>query len=127
MNYINRLKIICTALYDPQKDVAAVVEEFFHPEYVQCINGVTMSRSEYINHVVAQRRNIVIEHIEYMHHFEKGEELFAIYYPKGQTYEGLAIKAEVISYFQFQDKQVLKIHGQVRLINGEFSDVDMQN
>ena len=125
MNYINRLKIICAALYDPQKNVEAVVKTFFHPEYVQCINGVTMSRSEYIDHGVAQRKNIIIEHIEYMHHVEKGEELFALYCPKGQTHEGLDIKAEVISYFQFQDNLVLKVHGQVRLIKGEFLDVDM--
>lgn len=86
-----------------------------------------MFRPEYINHVIAQKKNMVIEHIEYMHYFEKGEELFAIYCAKGQSPEGSDIEAEVISYFQFRDNQILKAHGQVRLIKGEYSDVDMES
>ncbi len=127
MNYIDRLKNIWSVIYDPKKDVAAVIEEFFHPDYEQSINGVIMSRSEYINHVIAQKKNMVIEHIEYKHHLENGDELFAIYCVKGRDSEGSDIEAEVISYFKFQNKQILKIHGQVRLIKGEYSDVDMES
>jgi hypothetical protein len=127
MKYIDRLKDIWTAVYDPKKDTAAVIDELFHPDYEQCINGVIMSRPEYIDHVLAQKTNMFIEHIEYLHHLENGEELFAIYCPKGKTPEGSDIEAEVICYFQFQDKQIRKIQGQVRLIKGELSDVDMQN
>lgn len=126
MNYIDRLKNIWAVVYDPKKDVTAVIEEFFHPDYEQCINGVIMSRREYIDHVMAQKKNMVIEHIEYVHYLEKGEELFALYYVKAKNSEGSDIEAEVISYFQFQDKQILKIHGQVRLTKGDYSDVDMQ-
>ncbi len=127
MNYIDRLKNIWNVIYDPKKDVTAVIEEFFHLDYEQSINGVIMSRSEYINHVIVQKKNMAIEHIEYKHYLEIGEELFAIYCAKGRSSEGAEIEAEVISYFQFQGKQILKIHGQVRLIKGEYSDVDMQS
>ncbi len=124
---IDILKNIWAAIYDPQKDILAVLDEFFHHDYEQCINGVIMFRPEYINHVSAQKKDVVIEHIDYKHFLENGDELFALYYPKGKTAKGSDIEAEVIGYFQFKDKKLLKIHAQVRMLKGEFSDVDMQN
>ncbi len=127
MSKIDRIKNMWAAIYAPEKDVVTVVEKYFHPEYDQCINGVIMSRLEYIYHVIKQKKNMIINQIDYIHHIENGEELFAIYYPKGKNAEGLDIEAEVISYFLFRDEQIVKIHGQVRLIKGSFSDADMQN
>lgn len=121
MSKIDRIKNMGAAIYAPEKDVVTVVEKYFHPEYDQCINGVIMSRLEYIYHVIKQKKNMIINQIE------NAEELFAIYYPKGKNAEGLDIEAEVISYFLFRDEQIVKIHGQVRLIKGSFSDADMQN
>lgn len=123
--YIDKLKNIWTAVYDMNSDTSVIIKEFFHPNYEQCINGITMQLPEYINHVIAQKKNMVIENIEYLHHLEKEDVLFAIYYPKGKNSKGLAIEAEVIAYFQFHDKKILKIHGQVRIVKGSFSDVDM--
>lgn len=114
------------ALYDPKTDVELVVQQYFHPAYEQCINGTIMKRSEYVDHVIAQKKNMVINHIEYVHHIEKGEELFALYLPKGKTASGSEIEAEVISYFLFQGDQIIKVHGQVRLIKGSYSDADME-
>lgn len=127
INKIDRIKDMWSAIYNPKKNVASVIEKYFHPEYEQCINGVIMLRPEYIDHVIAQKKKMVISHIDYRHHLENEEELFAICYPKGKNADGADIEAEVISYFVFRDEQVIKIHGQVRLIKGKFSDVDMKN
>ena len=35
-------------------------------------------------------------------------------------------EAEVIAYFCFESQQVLRIHGQVRLIQGDLADMDMK-
>ena len=56
---------------------------------------------------------------------EKGEELFAIYYPIATSLEKQPIKAEVIAYFRFKDNQLLNIHGQVKMLTGAPSSVDM--
>ena len=122
---IDRLKNIWAEVYRSERDTAEVIEEFFHPDCKQCINGAIAYRPEYVNHVMAQKQNMVVEHIEYTHYIEKGDELFAIYYPKGKNTKGLDIEAEVIGYFKFQGKQILNIQGQVRLIKGEYTDVDM--
>lgn len=127
MSKIDKIKNMWSAIYDPSQDTLSVIEKYFHPEYEQCINGIVMSRPEYINHVIAQKNNIIVTYIDYIHHLENGEELFAIYQPKGKNAEGSDIEAEVISYFLFRNEQVIKIHGQVRLIKGSYSDVDMQN
>jgi len=75
--------------------------------------------------VLAQKQNITIDTIEYKHILEKGNELFAIYYPKGKNTKNLIIEGEVIAYFYFENQQILKIHGQVRLIKGDLTDADM--
>lgn len=127
MSKIDRIKNMWSAIYDPRQNTTSVIDEYFHPEYEQCINGVILSRSEYIHHVIAQKNSMTITHIDYIHHLENGDELFALYRPRGKSAEDSDIEAEVISYFLFRDQQIIKIHGQVRLIKGRYSDVDMQN
>lgn len=125
MSRIQLLKEVWASLYDPRNDVAQAIETYFHPDYQQCINGVVMSRTQYIDHVIAQKKNMVVNDIEYLQAIEDGDQLFALYTPKGKNNKGEDIDAEVVSYFRFQGNQILEIHGQVRLISGSLSDVDM--
>jgi len=120
------LKNVWNTIYDPQIDVKEMVERFFHPDYEQCINGVTMKRNEYIQHVIEQRKNIKIGTIDYKHMLEKRNELFALYYPTGKNTHNLPFEAEVIAYFRFENEQISRIHGIVRLIKGDLADLDMQ-
>ena len=126
MNNIDLLKDIWGSLYDSKITVSETIEKFFHKDYEQCINGVVMGRDQYIQHVIEQREKMTIDSMEYKHVIEKGNELFALYYPKGKSKNNnLPIEAEVIAYFYFSEQKLLKIHGQVRLIKGDYSDVDM--
>lgn len=127
MNNIEKLKQIWLSVYDSNADVQSVITKFFHKDYEQCINGVTMRLAEYINHVIMQKQNMTMDSIDYKHILEKEDELFAIYYPKGKNLAGFPIEAEVIAYFSFKNNQIFKIRGQVMLIKGSFSEVDMKN
>lgn len=127
MAYIDLLKTICDIIYDPKIDFIETIEKFFHKDYGQCINGISMNLAEYIDHVLAQRKSMVIDTIDYKHVLEKGKELFAIYYLQGRNMNNLPIEAEVIAYFRFESQQVFRIHGQVRLIEGDLADLDMKN
>ena len=127
MSHINILKDVWYSLYDPKIDVIKTIEKFFHPDYEQCINGVCMNRAEYIQHVFEQKKNMIINNIEYRNIIEKGDELFSIYYPKGLNKNNSPVEAEVIAYFHFKDEKIYRIHGQVRLIKGDLSDADMKN
>ncbi len=126
MANIDLLKNIANSIYNPQLDVVETIEKLYHPNYEQCINGVHMNRTEYIQHVMAQRQNMIIDHFDYQHFLEKGNELFALYYVKGKNLKNLPVEAEVIAYFLFESQQVLRIHGQVQLVKGDWSDVDMK-
>lgn len=126
MSLTSLLKEIWEAIYNPQLETSTVIDKFFHPHYEQCINGIKMNRDEYIHHVCEQKKNIIIEKIDYIHVLEKENELFALYYPKGKNIKNLPIEGEVIAYFLFEDKKILKIHGQVHLLKGNEADVDMQ-
>lgn len=127
MTYTHLLKNIWNSIYDPKIEVISIVEKFFHQDYEQCINGVSMNRDKYIDHVVEQRKNMTIDTIDYKHILEKEDELFAIYYPRGRNKNNLPIEAEVIAYFRFKNQKIFRIHGQVQLIKGDLVDVDMKN
>lgn len=127
MSYTNLLKDIWRFIYAPESDVVEVINKFFHPDYTQCINGEILNRAEYIQHVLAQKKNMIIDTMEYKHILEKGEEVFALYYPRGRNRNNNPIEGEVIAYFCFKGQQVFKIHGQVRLLKGDLADVDMKN
>jgi len=125
MSYSTLLKSIWINVYDPIQDTRHSIEKFFHPHYEQCINGVILKLPEYIDHVIEQKKNIIINSIDYQHILEKENELFTIYYPHGKNFDDSPIKAEVIAYFHFEKQQIIRIHGQVRLIEGDLKDVDM--
>lgn len=127
MEQIELLKKIWTLLYDKEKSASEIIEKYFHPNYEQCINGVVMDRTKYIQHVIEQKKTMTIDSIIYTHVIEKNNELFALYYPKGKNQNNLPIEAEVIAYFCFSAQQILNIKGQVRLIKGDYADVDMIN
>lgn len=126
MNNIELLKNVWKSIYNPQTNVSEIIEQFFHEDYEQCINGVVMNRTQYIQHVIEQRNNIAIDSIDYKHIIEKDNELFALYYPKGRNNKNQPLEAEVIAYFCFAKHQILKIHGQVHIIQGNYADVDMK-
>ncbi len=85
-----------------------------------------MNRTEYMHHVLEQKKNMMIDTIDYKHILEKENELFAIYYPKGKNINNHPMEAEVIAYFHFENQQIFRIHGQVRLLKGDLADVDMK-
>jgi len=121
------IKRVWESIYDPNVDVAETVKHYFHEDYKQCINGIPMNREEYIQHVIEQKKNIIIDHIDYKHVIERENELFALYYPKGKNLDGQTIEAEVIVYFRFENAQIVRIHGQVQIITGNLTDVDMDD
>jgi hypothetical protein len=125
MTYSNLLKRIWDEIYDPHRDVIQKVQQYFHKDFKQCINGVSMNREEYTQHILQQKSSMEIKTIEYKKIIEKNHELFALYTPKGKNNEGHAIEAEVIAYFHFEKLQLIRIHGQVQLLQGSLSDVDM--
>lgn len=127
MNNIELLKNVWEAIYDPNTNVSEIIEKFFHENYEQCINGIFMNRTQYIQHVIEQRKNMTIDSIDYKYIIEKDDELFALYYPNGKNKDNLPLEAEVIAYFCFSRQQILKIHGQVRIIQGDYADVDMKS
>jgi hypothetical protein len=67
MNYTELLKNIWDLVYNPEEDTAKVIETYFHKNYKQCINDISMNRTEYIHHVIEQKRNMLIDTIEYQY------------------------------------------------------------
>jgi hypothetical protein len=127
MTYTDLLKNIWQVVYDHKADTTQMITQHFHINYEQCINGVILKRDEYIQHVIEQKKNMTLTSLDYRHTLEKGNELFALYYAYGRNTNNQPIEAEVISYFLFEKEQIIRIHGQVRLIQGDMTDVDMHD
>jgi hypothetical protein len=125
MNNLEQIFHIWRVLYDKDQDPKLVIEEFFNEDYTQVINGVILNRPEYIRHVIEQRKNIQTMEFECKIHMSQNDKLFILYDAKGTNTQGDEIIAEVISYFEFKDQKIFKIHGQVHLLKGNLSDVDM--
>lgn len=127
MNNLEQIFHIWRVLYAKDQDPRLVIEKFFHEDYTQSINGVILNRVEYIRHVIDQRRNIQTMEFECKIHMSQHDKLFILYDAKGTNTEGDEIIAEIISYFEFKDRKIFKIHGQVHLLKGNPSDVDMSH
>ena len=127
MNLLDYTFQIWDRLYDKSQDTRLVIENYFHYDYTQCINGVVMNRSEYIDHVEEQKKNIKSIVFKCKKFLLQHNELFMIYNAKGKNNEGCDVEAEIIAHFEFKDNKVFRIHGQVQLLKGNLSDVDMND
>jgi hypothetical protein len=125
MSYLEQIFHLWTILYDKNHDPKSVIQELFHHDFTQCINGTVLNRCEYTHHVIAQRNHIQKMDFECKFHMAEHNQLFILYQATGQTIQGDDIVAEIISYFEFKDQKIFKIHGQVHLLKGSPSDVDM--
>ena len=125
MNNLEQVFYIWKVLYAKDQDPKLVIEEFFHENYTQSINGIILNRSEYINHVIEQRNNIQTMDFECKIHMSQHDKLFILYDAKGINTQGDKIIAEVISYFEFKDEKIFAVHGQVHVLKGNPSDFDM--
>ena len=112
-------------MYSPKEDTAEVIKRYFHENYQQCINGVVLNREQYIQHVLAQKKNLHHFHMAYLDHLEGDNELFTIYCVESGDDTSELVRAEVIIYVRFVEHQILIMHGQVRLIEGDMTLVDM--
>lgn len=127
MNHLEYIFQIWDRLYDKDQDTKSIIELFFHDDYTQCINGTVMKRKEYIDHVIEQKKNIKSMEFKHKNYILQADELFIIYNAKGKNTLNEDLEAEIIAYFQFKDAKVLKIHGQVHVLKGKPSDVDMDD
>lgn len=125
MKKIDIIKKMWADIYAPNNSVVDVAKQYLHPDYTQTINGSTLYRDSYLEHVISQKKTMTVEHIEYKHSLEDNDSVFSIYYPSGNSKTGVPIKAEVFCHFTFKDNLVINAHGQVRIIEGNPSDVDM--
>ena len=125
MDHIKLIQKMWESLYDKNLNVIDVVDEYFHENYSQCINGATLNRDEYIQHVIEQRKEVDVHEMNYIHLMEKDNEAFALYSIKASNQKNELIKAEVIAYFLFEKNKIINIHGQVHLSSGNLSDIDM--
>ncbi|MBM3631871.1 MAG: hypothetical protein FJX00_02695 [Alphaproteobacteria bacterium] len=105
-------------------DIKAFLHYFFR-KMGESINGVILNRVEYIRHAIEKRKNIQTMEFECKTHMSQNDTLFILYDDKGSNTQGDEIIAEVISYFEFKNQKIFKIHGQVHLLKGSPSDVDM--
>lgn len=125
MNHLEQVFHMWQMLYAKDQDPKSVIDDFFHEDYSQSINGVILNKDEHIQHVIEQRKHIQTMAFECKTHMSQNNQLFMIYDAKGINTQGDELIAEVIAYFEFKDKKIFKIHGQVHLLKGNPSDVDM--
>ncbi|MDF1827562.1 MAG: hypothetical protein P1U39_04735 [Legionellaceae bacterium] len=119
------IKKIWADVYNPNLDTEKTIREYFSPNYTQEINGVHLSLTPYIEHVVTQKQSMSMKSIDYLSHLEDRDRLFAIYIPKAIDDEGNKILAEVIAKFVFDNNKINHIHGQVRFLSGSSQKLDM--
>ena len=96
MTYTTLLKNIWNAIYESNTNPTASIKQFFHHNYEQCINGVTLNRDQYIQHVIEQKNSITIDLFDYKKILEKDKELFAMYNVIGNNKDNSPFEAEVI-------------------------------
>jgi len=103
----------------------ALIEDYFSPEYVQHVDGKTLTYAHFLQHVETQKERISQLKISIDAFVEQGNECSSVHWVKAMTQDGRKILVKVIAHFKFHEGKLVSCDELTRLIEGKIEDADV--
>ena len=111
-NFDGRLqKIFQKIFYDwmflSQKSEKEIMDEYFTRDFSINIDGVQLSRDDFLRRVRRMRQEAVVEKQEFIEMMEDGDRLFSMHTVTGKSLlSGQPFETRVIAFFRFREAQI---------------------
>jgi ketosteroid isomerase-like protein len=122
MNYKETIKNIFIDILETNECNEAKIRQYFHPDYVQHVDGKTLNFNDFIQHVKALKSSTATVKIVVERLVSEGNTVCSIHYAQGSKRNGRSFKTKVIALFQFEGNKIIRCDELTHLIQGEESD-----
>lgn len=103
----------------------ALVHKYFHSDYEQFVDGKSLNRDDFIEHMKALKSALKDVSITFKHLVAEGNAVYSLHIAEGTKPDGRRIKAQVNAYFQFEGNQLIFCDELTHMIEGEEADRDL--
>lgn len=101
------------------------LEMYLHSDFIQHVDGKTLSRDDCIAHAKAVKSSVHSGKITFEHVICEGNKVCTVHIAQGTTNHGNLVKFKVIAYFELEDNKIRLFDELTRMINGSESDRDL--
>lgn len=119
------LKEMFTEIFENDAFDLALTHKHFHPDYQQLVDGKSIDRDGFIDHMKALKAAVTNVKITFKHLVAEGNAVYSLHYAEGTKADGKTVKAQVNAYFEFEGDQLILCDELTHMIEGEEADRDL--
>ncbi|MGY3572267.1 nuclear transport factor 2 family protein [Vibrio paucivorans] len=119
------LQKLFTDLFNPQDELSIVVDEYMTEDYVQLVDGKTLNKSQFKQHLEALLDSVESISATLESVIASGNTIADIHIIDAIKKDGSAVKAKVIAFFYLRGSKVAKVDELTYIIEGNSEDKDM--
>ena len=99
--------------------------QYFSQDYIQHVDGKTLTYTDFVAHMKAQKNVIKSAKVTFKHIITEGDTVATVHIVNGIKKDGSIIEAQVNALFKIKNKKVVLCDELTHLIKGEKSDRDL--
>ncbi len=104
---------------------ASIIKQYFHPEYVQHVDGKSLNFDSFVQHIKVLKSSIEKVTIDFEHLIEEDDAVCSVHHIDATKINGRQIEAKVIAYMKFKGNQIILCDELTYLIAGDEEDKDL--
>lgn len=103
----------------------SLVQKYFHPEYIQHVDGKTINYDQFIQHIQALKAAVKQVKIVFEQLVTEGQTVCSNHYAHVTKADGSQSKTKVIAFLTFKDNQLIRCDELTHLLQGDAEDKDL--
>lgn len=98
------------------------VSRHFDPEYVQSVDGRTLTHGDFIEHLRALKREVRRTVITVEHLVAEGDAVCSVHTVAAEKHDGGSVEGRVIAYWRFDAGRIARCEELTHMISGSPAD-----
>lgn len=119
------IKEVFANVVENMNPVESTYSKYFSEDYVQYVDGKTLTYEDFVAHMKAQKAVMRSVTITFKQIVVEGNRIATIHYAEGIKKDGSEIKAQVNAVFEVENGKIISCDELTRLIKGDKSDKDL--
>ena len=121
----DRLKDMFRDVMESAEFSPSVISEYFHPDYMQHVDGKVLNFEEFVQHMKHLRSKVSQVKIHFQHLVEEGDTVCSLHFAEGKKTNNQMVKMKVIAFFKFRKDKLILCDELTFMIHGGKEDKNL--
>ena len=103
----------------------AMIEEYFHPDYIQLVDGKMLDFKGFVAHLHSLREKVDRLELVFERLFGEGDHVCSLHRVNVAKKDGTYAQIKVIAYFQLSGDKIILCDELTRVLSGDENDAEL--